>query len=612
MAVLSQLLTLKARLIGSLTSCLIAFLCASIPLHADDGVDADRGKRFDAISFHDVRDDVINSLDADQFAVSTDSLITYFSWLRENEYHVVSIDELVAAQRGEIQLPPKSILLSFDDGYRSVYTRVFPLLKLFDYPAVIGVVTSWLSVPKDGVVPYGDTDRPRSDFLSWDEIREMQASGLVEVASHSHAMHHGMLANPQGNEQPAATARQYFVGPSEYESQREHLGRVSADIRASVADINRHTGIMPRVMIWPFGAHSHDVVGIAREAGLNVNLILEEGAGHIDRLDEIPRVLVSANPVVGDWIPGLSTWPRYVEQSRSVQVSIDAIFSPDAEDFNQNLGALIERIRRLNVTMVFLRAHTRLPNGETALYFPEPQFHLIGDVLNRVVWQLRTRAETDVFVELPLVGVDAFSEIASHDGCRGDRWQHAIRITDDLAKTIVGSVPVNGFALTFPPRTHSFAKDGKYECDWYQRANDLVDAMGGPLIKQKIIHLHERVPPWQRLLSPESVVEHKSRYSPDLTAYRFSLSADLPNTSSRLKTRSASQPIDNTLFILSSLHEPTTAANQAMIVAKKVERLRQLGARHIGFSPDPSAMTERFIESIRPSLSRADYPFRKP
>jgi poly-beta-1,6-N-acetyl-D-glucosamine synthase len=69
----------------------------------------------------------------------------------------------------------------------------------------------------DATVRYGNRDVPRARFLSWEEAREMARSGLIEFASHSYDLHHGVQANPQGNELAAGWARIYRPG-SGYES----------------------------------------------------------------------------------------------------------------------------------------------------------------------------------------------------------------------------------------------------------------------------------------------------------------------------------------------------------------------------------------------------------
>ena len=161
------------------------------------------------LCYHDIRDDVDGNVDADTTAVDSKQLAAQFEWLRQNNYHPVSIDELEDARSGRKPLPPRAVLLSFDDGYESFYTRVFPLLKLYNYPAVMALVNSWLDVSANSAVQYGDEKRSRNGFLSVQQIREMQASGLIDFASHTYNSHKGILGNPQGNGEPAVVTRLY-------------------------------------------------------------------------------------------------------------------------------------------------------------------------------------------------------------------------------------------------------------------------------------------------------------------------------------------------------------------------------------------------------------------
>src|SRR6188508_201156 len=155
------------------------------------------GQRFVSISFHDVVD---KEDELETESVTTRSLAQFFDWLKATGWTAISLDDLEAARRGTRPLPDKAILLTFDDGFKSLYTRVFPLLKVYRFPAVAALVGIWMEGAPGSMVSYGGSDRfaPRNNFITWAEAREMQASGLVEFASHSYAMHRGAQANPQG------------------------------------------------------------------------------------------------------------------------------------------------------------------------------------------------------------------------------------------------------------------------------------------------------------------------------------------------------------------------------------------------------------------------------
>src|SRR3954469_9601539 len=149
------------------------------------------GQRFVSIAFHDVVD---RPEDASADAVTSKMLVQFFDWLKRTGWTAVSLDDLSKAAQGGKPLPPQAILITFDDGYRSLYTRVYPLLKVYRYPVVSALVGTWMEARPDGTVLYGDQAVPRDRFISWEHAREMQQSGLVEFASHGYDLHHGVEA----------------------------------------------------------------------------------------------------------------------------------------------------------------------------------------------------------------------------------------------------------------------------------------------------------------------------------------------------------------------------------------------------------------------------------
>lgn len=107
----------------------------------------------------------------------------------------------------EKALPPKAVLLSFDDGYSSFYTRVWPLLQAWNVPALWAPVGSWVDTPANQKVNFGGLMTPRDRFATWDMVRELSQSPLIEIGSHTWASHYGIPANPQGSREPAIANR---------------------------------------------------------------------------------------------------------------------------------------------------------------------------------------------------------------------------------------------------------------------------------------------------------------------------------------------------------------------------------------------------------------------
>jgi biofilm PGA synthesis lipoprotein PgaB len=358
---------------------------------------------FQVLAYHDVRDQVAADYDPDQYAISTANLIDHFAWLRLNDFNVVSVDDILAAQRGERALPERAVLLTFDDGYRSIATHVVPLLELFDYPAVVSVVTSWIE-SDPGIVQAG-YELTREDFLTWDELRELAAHELVEIGSHSHNLHRGVMGNPQGNEQPAAVTMQYADG--QYESAGDYAARIRDDLETSIARIESATGVRPRVMTWPFGAHSQVALDIAEKLGMPISLTLTSGLNSAGDVGALSRHLIQANPEVGD-LAWFVLRPESLPAIRAAHVDLDYVYADDPAQQEANLGRLLDRIKALEITHVFLQAFADpdADGGAQALYFPNRYLPMRADLFNRVAWQLQTRAGVVVYAWLPLLSYE--------------------------------------------------------------------------------------------------------------------------------------------------------------------------------------------------------------
>jgi biofilm PGA synthesis lipoprotein PgaB len=393
-------------LLGSLSS---SFADQATPVAPEASTTPPAGS-FLALCYHNVED---KDPDQNFDGVTTGKLIEQLSWLQNQGYVAISIDDLLAIRSGKKKLPEKAVLLSFDDGYESFYTRVYPILKAFHYPAVIAVVDEWMtgkvgdSAHPGDRVHYGDTEMPRSSFLTWSQIREMQKSGLIEVASHSHAMHYGVIANPQGNEEPDALTSVYDPKTATYELPSHYVKRLQDDAAASVRTIKKQTGKAPRVMVWPYGAYNDLGLMVQNDHGMFVTLSLEDGYAKVSDLRAAPRTLVKDDPNMGDFSVLIRQFNK-VAPMRVVQVDLDYVYDPDPEQESRNLDALISRIYNLKINTVFLQAFSdpTASGVASSVYFPNRFLPMRQDLFNRVAWQLETRAQVKVYGWLPVLSFD--------------------------------------------------------------------------------------------------------------------------------------------------------------------------------------------------------------
>ncbi|MCX5941669.1 MAG: polysaccharide deacetylase family protein, partial [Cyanobacteria bacterium] len=187
---------------------------------------ADPLRNLVVLAYHDIAEPA-QALMPD-FAVTPAHFQKQIAWLKDHGRHFVSVDQVIAARAGQATLPANPVLVSFDDGFRSVYTTAFPVLQRYQVPAVLGLVGSWLS-PESGLVQFGDDLVARERFLSWEQLKTLVASGLIEPASHTFDLHKGIRGNPQGNSEPAVTTRLYRSDQG-YENETAYRQRLRADL----------------------------------------------------------------------------------------------------------------------------------------------------------------------------------------------------------------------------------------------------------------------------------------------------------------------------------------------------------------------------------------------
>jgi len=105
-----------------------------------------------------------------RLAVSVKTFERQMDFLKNNHYNVLPLDSVANLIKEKKKIPPKTVVITFDDGYKDNYTYAFPVLKKYSLPATIFVIIN---------------EAGRADRLSWDEIKTMQDSGIINFGSHA-------------------------------------------------------------------------------------------------------------------------------------------------------------------------------------------------------------------------------------------------------------------------------------------------------------------------------------------------------------------------------------------------------------------------------------------
>ncbi len=342
--------------------------------------------------------DIVERRGGDAYAVTREEFRAQLAYLRREGYTPVSLNTLARAGRGETTLPDKPVVLSFDDGLRSYATEAVPLLAEYGYPSVLSVVTSWL----DG------QDQPaeyRGRLLGWAELRTLAAMPLIEIISHSHDLHRGVVANPQGSEMPAGTTRIYR-GRGVYESEAEFRARIRADLERSRARMVQELKRAPIAIAWPYGAYDQVTIEEAARVGMHLHLTLDERPTRLADLPRVNRMTFHKYRRLANLDDMLTFRKHRTEQLRFVQIELgDWVGKPPGEQ-EQMLGALARRVELLGVNAVIVVPVTR--DGKAAL-FPTDAMPVSADLLNRVLHQLQRRGRVEHrYLRLPVAieGVD--------------------------------------------------------------------------------------------------------------------------------------------------------------------------------------------------------------
>lgn len=172
----------------------------------------------------------------DSLAIKPAEFEAQMQAIKDAGIEVISMEDFLAWRRGEKSIPPKSAVISIDDGYISGYSVAWPVLKKFNYPFTMFVYTDYI---KGGA-------RSGGQSMTWEQLAEMRDAG-VDIQSHT-VSHSALNAKKGKNE----------------EQYREWLTNELAGSKKTLED---KLGIQVKALAFPYGLHNETVRQVAKEAG---------------------------------------------------------------------------------------------------------------------------------------------------------------------------------------------------------------------------------------------------------------------------------------------------------------------------------------------------------
>lgn len=162
-------------------------------------------------------------------------LETQIKWLKDNGYTIIPLKVAVEYLQGKRNsLPPKAIVITADDGWKSAYTYLLPLAKKYNIPVTLFIYPQTISQGKNA--------------MTWDELKEMQKTGLFDIQGHTY-------------DHPNFKHEKKARSSSDYEKY------VKMQLVNSKKILEDKLGIKVTLLAWPFGIYDPYLEKAAANAG---------------------------------------------------------------------------------------------------------------------------------------------------------------------------------------------------------------------------------------------------------------------------------------------------------------------------------------------------------
>ena len=167
-------------------------------------------------------------------SISPEDFRAHLDYLRDNNFSVLPLDELVQSLHSRTPLPDRAVAITFDDGYSSIYETAFPLLQEYDMPFALFLSTEPIN-------------NRQKNYMTWDQVRALSEAGVL-IANH-------MVSHP------------YMLSRNKEETDTSWLARQRSELMEAEATILRETGQSHRFLAYPYGEFDAQIKAMLGKEG---------------------------------------------------------------------------------------------------------------------------------------------------------------------------------------------------------------------------------------------------------------------------------------------------------------------------------------------------------
>lgn len=182
-------------------------------------------------------------------------------WLKDNGFTIIPLKEAAAYLLGKrATLPAKPVVITADDGWKSVYQYMYPIVRKYQIPVTLFIYPQTISEGKNA--------------MTWDELKELQHTGLFDIQSHTYW-------------HPNFKKEKRKLSPAAYEQ------FVKKQLLDSKILLEKKLGTNVIYLAWPFGIYDRHLEQAASQAGYVMAFSIDHrSAKRNDRPMAQPRFMI--------------------------------------------------------------------------------------------------------------------------------------------------------------------------------------------------------------------------------------------------------------------------------------------------------------------------------